>query len=364
MSNNRLQHQSPRDNLQAQLVFEAAALFFVNDITHEPFTVSEIYEKLQARHPAVKLSRESIYPLLARAAAYGFVRFVPPVEQEIARRIKERFPKAREVFVVNTRGPAFNEAVSAKAADVVAGLLREFKAGGRDVVGLGLGPGRSTLDFARSLSLELQASPELPRLNLVGITAGCVPDESELAPVSFFNLFPLHSVQQRIAIWAETLVPSRDFERLSKQVVGVKEAFAAKDDIQIVVTALGDAEDPHDMFSRFYEAEGRGSKPAMIGNIQYRPFTATGPVQEKMKDLRAVTLFEIHELVAMAKQKDRYVVLLARQCGKCKAHLTHARVLRYLLEQENLRVFTHLVMDLATAEELLSIPANNESAGR
>lgn len=89
----------------------------------------------------------------------------------------------------------------------------------------------------------------------------------------------------------------------------------------------------------------------MIGNVQYRPFSEDGPVREKKQELRAVTLFELDELVTMSKEKDRYVILLARQCGLCKKN--RARVLRCLLGRDDLAVFTHLVMDLETADELL-----------
>ena len=34
-----------------------------------------------------------------------------------------------------------------------------------------------------------------------------------------------------------------------------------------------------------------------IGNVQYRPYTAEGPVEESPGDLRAVTLFELEDLV-------------------------------------------------------------------
>jgi hypothetical protein len=47
-------------------------------------------------------------------------------------------------------------------------------------------------------------------------------------------------------LFAETLVPRRDLELIHKR-PGVAEAFEQKDQISIVVTAMGDIEDEHDL---------------------------------------------------------------------------------------------------------------------
>jgi hypothetical protein len=47
------------------------------------------------------------------------------------------------------------------------------------------------------------------------------------------------------------------------------------------------------------------------------PYTADGPVVEKGKELRAVTIFELKDLVQAAGEKNRHVILMARQCGIC-----------------------------------------------
>jgi hypothetical protein len=47
-------------------------------------------------------------------------------------------------------------------------------------VGIGLGPGRATLDFCRAFSSLLAGYPEPVKLKLVAISAGCPADEPEL----------------------------------------------------------------------------------------------------------------------------------------------------------------------------------------
>jgi hypothetical protein len=75
-----------------------------------------------------------------------------------------------------------------------------------------------------------------------------------------------------------------------------KEAFATKDDIDVIVTAMGDFEDPHDLLALFLKDAGRDLKTlrqrGWLGNVQYRPITADGPAPEQPDDLRAVTVFE------------------------------------------------------------------------
>jgi hypothetical protein len=85
--------------------------------------------------------------------------------------------------------------------------------------------------------------------------------------------------------------------------------------------------------------------------VQYRPYTAKGPVKEKPSDLRAVTLYELEDLVRLAGQKNKHVILMARQCGICGR--TRAEALRPLLTNPELKVFSSLVLDAATARELL-----------
>ena len=87
--------------------------------------------------------------------------------------------------------------------------------------------------------------------------------------------------------------------------------------------------------------------------MQYRPFTADGPVHEAPDDLRAVTVFELEDLVERAKDRSKEVILMARQCGLCKRPPARARALRALVNNPSLRVFSRLVLEETTATELL-----------
>jgi hypothetical protein len=88
-----------------------------------------------------------------------------------------------------------------------------------------------------------------------------------------------------------------------------------------------------------------------LGNVQYRPFTAKGPVLEAPDELRAVTVFELKDLVERARDRNKEVILMARQCGVCGR--ARVKALRALLLNPDLRVFSRLVLDRASAAELL-----------
>jgi hypothetical protein len=62
----------------------------------------------------------------------------------------------------------------------------------------------------------------------------------------------------------------------------------------------------------------------------------------------------LEDLVERAKDRSKEVILMARQCGLCERPPARARALRALLSNPNLRVFSRLVLDQATAKELLT----------
>lgn len=304
-----------------------------------------------------KLTRESLYPLVEEAVRRGIVRLTPPVSRVLRDVLVAKFPglAAAKVNVVETSGPEDNSRVAALAAEkALAALVRIAKAKRGNPVGIGLGPGRATLEFCRFLSPRLKFVPEELKLRLVAITAGCPAAMLENAPISFLNLFPERHVERRLGLFAETLVRAGDFAAVASH-TGVKEAFAAKDDIDVIVTAMGDFEDPHDLLALFLKDAGRDLKAlrqrGWLGNVQYRPFTADGPAPEEPDDLRAVTVFELKDLVERAKHRDKEVILMARQCVHCRR--PRAGALRALLRNPDLRVFSRLVLDRATATELL-----------
>ena len=195
--------------------------------------------------------------------------------------------------------------------------------------------------------------------------------EPEFAAGSFFSLLPRDVALDFVGLFAETLVPARNFLEIQDR-PGVREAFGEKEEIDIVVTSMGDLEDRDDLLRTFLQSadelppdheeirEGHQSKhlaalreKGALASVAYLPYSQWGPVQQEGNDLRAVTLFEIKELVQRAQLKNKYVVLIARRCGKCGRDRSDA--LRPLLTIPELKVlWTTIVMDVTTARGLLN----------
>ncbi len=338
------------------VVFRVATLFFSG------LGAREIAEQVNKElRPAKPLNRESVYPLLAAARQLEFVRLVAPLEGTLAKEVAGKFAcNPQHITVVRTQGKHLNEYVAERAAEVALDLIRATGASLAGAVGLGLGPGRATLDFSRCLSELLRSEINVPKIKLFAICAGSPANHPEYSSTSFFNLFPPDRVTARVGLFAETVVPNDQFETI-KQRPGVAEAFASRGEVSIVVTSMGDFHDEHDLLSLFLGRTGANMQAlrdgGWIGSVQYRPYSATDPIKEDGKDMRAVTLFELEDFVRMADSKNKHVVLIARQCGACGR--TRAAALRPLLKSPRLRVWSDLVMDEATARDLLSDATEN-----
>ena len=66
--------------------------------------------------------------------------------------------------------------------------------------------------------------------------------------------------------------------------------------------------------------------------------------------MRAVSLLGLSDLRAMVAAPDKYVLLVAGPCNACGALKTEA--IEPLLVQPSLNLWTHMVMDVETAEQL------------
>jgi DNA-binding transcriptional regulator LsrR (DeoR family) len=367
-----------------------ADLFF-----REALPVNKIAERLG-------ISRERVYPLIIEARERGFVRLVPPQDEILENHLRSEFRlETGRVSVVETGRSDVpenpfkpqGEHVATRAAEIALELIRKVATARqtvtryrpkhargpaparkeepqaatltaeiepKPVVTLGLGPGRATLEFSKQLSLLLRSAPHVPLLRLVAISSGCPADSPQYASTSFFNLFPPEVVAGSIGLFSETLVTQEEFEKLRQEGrLGVKEAFDVKDEIDIVITSMGSAVDEHDLLRTLVSRAG-GGKPfrsigpgsGWVGNVQFRPYSAAGPIVQAPAELRAVTLFELSDFATWAHRNDKQVILMARTCALCG--MTRAAALRPLLKNEKLRVWSELVTDVRTARELLA----------
>jgi len=128
-----------------------------------------------------------------------------------------------------------------------------------------------------------------------------------------------------------------------------------------VVTSFASARHEHGLLRQYLERlVEEGNLPAdtlerMLadgwkGGVQFRPYSDKGPIMEGCP-VRAVTLFELDELVERANDPNRYVLLLAGPCAECGT--SKADALYPLVENPRLRLWSHLLLDVETALQLL-----------
>lgn len=324
---------------------------------------SEMFsEKMLEHGEGVYMTREQVYPTIEEAFERGYLRIAPPYNHALAQRIIDRYGSnvAGERFRVSDVRVSTSrrnlQYVASNGADVVMELI-DLLAATKDTVHVGIGAGTTSMYFARSLAQAVRGKKEvLPRLAIHALTSGMDALAPERSPESFFGMFSQCGMKpEMVGMPAPPFVASNQYQQTLKN-PAVKVAFEKKHEIDIVVTALASVHDEHGCMRSLIDYQG-GESPSwmtrsrVIGDIQYRPFSEKGPVLER-GSLRAITLFELAELREMVQQDGKYVVLIAGPCDVCGK--TREAALKPVMVNDDLKVWSHLVCDLDTAEGLVA----------
>ncbi len=280
------------------------------------------------------LGRERVYPLLWEAFRRNFLFLQPPRARHLAQQIADRYHIDRYaddqqvLQVVDASGPEAARSVNAVGADLVISLIQHVASQRPGPVHVGLGAGYSAMLVAKRLAHRLSSDPKCPDLILHALSAGGFRiDQPHKSPITYFSFFDDALARvDCVALYAETVVANSDYRRV-KGSPGVKKSFERADEIDIVITSFASEEDEHGMLGQFLAnliEEGELPPDSLdkmraagwVGDVQFRPYSANGPLKDECP-VRAVTLFELSELVERAGQNDRYVVLLAGPCAEC-----------------------------------------------
>ena len=317
----------------------------------------ELNERFGREGTAYRVTREQIYPLLREARDRGFFELRAPLEHRLHQRVADVFGfNVAHVDVVPARDEVANDLVASRAAGTCLRIIKALALTKRNgAVHVGLGAGATTLSIARHLAAKLRAEDSRPRVVLHALTSGFHVDNPQTSPVAFFGLF--QELQEQIGyvgLFAPSVVKTSDYAKARTQ-PGVKEGFDRKKEIDVVITSLASRHDPDGELNQFLRDDTRGlrllQKNGWLGDVQYRPYSASGPIQQATPT-RAVTLFEVGELVKLARQKDKHVILAAGPCRRCGR--TREDALLPLMTNPQLKLWTHLVLDLGTAERLVA----------
>lgn len=344
--------------ISRQIMFAVLERFFEGNANESKATnIAEYINR--TFHPDPKFNRESIYPIIRKAKSMGFLQIYPPLDATLSKEIADAYRQdPDDIVVVKIEKYPYARYVAYQAAVETIKLMKELRSSytrHEKSIGLGLGPGHATLDFCKSLSSLIRNEIDIPRISLYAISTGSPIDQPEYAPISFFNLFSNSYVDKRYGFFAESIVPQHFFDEIKRRPL-LSELFQQKEDIDIVVTSMGDKDDEHDLLRNLMVKSGWKEsdfkKRGWAGNVQFRPYTLEGPIRETSDELRAVTLFELDDFVRMAERKKKHVVLLARQCSRCGRDRSAS--LRPLLENPALKVWSKLIMDIPTAKGLIA----------
>jgi hypothetical protein len=338
-------------------------------------SASAIADWLNKKWGRKDLTRERIYPLFWEAVRRNYLFLQPPRELDFAQRLArlygvEQYDRDQETIqIVNRRGHDTQAHVAMVGADLVLSLIKRLGKRKRDLgaadlrVHIGLGGGFSSMMVAKRLASRLYSDLKCPPLVLHALTAGgFLAEQPQKAPITYFSYFDDLMVETEfVGLFAAPVVPTGDY----RQVVahpGVHESFERAEEIDIVITSFASARDEHGLLAQYlkhlvkkgelkHEVVEEMEAMGWVGDVQFRPYSTTGPIVEGCP-VRAVTLFELSDLVRLSGQPDKYVVLLAGPCSECGTAKTEAML--PLLTQPSLRLWTHLVTDVQTAADLLA----------
>ncbi len=315
----------------------------------------EILERFNHSAPE-PIKRENVYPLLREARKRGYFEVHPPANYTLQQRIIDVFDVEEDrVTVLRTRGMDGLDYVAHETAKVMLRLIREVSAT-RDRVRIGLGGGTSVMRVARELADLLSLEASLPKLGLHALTSGFDVNRPQTAPVMFFGFFDQLSADiEFVGLFAQAVVKQGQYKEVMKD-PGVMESFSRSRDIDIVITSLASAQDPDGELTHFLKVGqadqfvGTLKKRGWLGDVLYRPFNSTEPITIERGE-RAVSIFELDDLVQLAAKPNKHVVLIGAPCNRCGRPKGDA--MKPLFREKKLRLWSHVVMDMEAAQILL-----------
>lgn len=318
-------------------------------------TVAQI-KKIMARKHGIELSREQPYKMLSRAATNGWLSFQAPLDHTLTERLGNEYGNLDGIQVVHS---ASSEDLAYHAAREVLRLLRKYREGAqqREEVHVGFAGGPTMRKVARHLA-DLLCRPQagMPeRIYLHALVSGFNPYDPTTDPNAFFTYFVrrpgLPSEIKFVGLHAPALVKTNDFPNL-RNMTGIKEAYKAREEIDVFVTAGADWEDEHSLFKTCMKRSEKSytqlEAAGCVGDLLWQPIGERHPIVKKT-EIRAMTLVELSELPGfIARGKE--VMLILGACGGCDR--PKGRLLRAILNQGQ-QLITHLVTDSRTVSQAL-----------
>ncbi len=343
-------------------------------------------------------NREQIYPVLAEGVRRNFLRLVPPEDAALVEAFREEFggywppQRPRPIQVVNPGTPARVEHLAAVGAET---LLREVKrihkhklrerrekiaaqkaedahtskaqASGDLVIRIGVGAGITTAVFAKEFAAVLRSDREQrPDIVLKAISPPFSTRDQQTSPQKFFELFGGVRGVSCEAFNAPSYVLTNGYAAFIES-PDVRDAFAEKMKMDIVATLFGSRACGHSDLTQFMQGHATEDSAGVAaleaadwtGDVHRQPYSPQGPIAFRTK-FRPVALYGLDDLVMLSADPSKAVILIAGPCPACGE--TREDALLPLLENERLLIWSHLVVDAATAEKCLALRAARQAS--
>lgn len=322
-------------------------------------SIDAVAEEL-SRKTKQNFKRVDIYRMVSLAIKRGFFKVLPNPWKELEEQVAAAFGLSgsdREaIHVVPALQPSASEAVSSFAADHALEVIKQVglaKRGGR--VGVGFVGGNTVMRVARLLATRMRHDADLPpKLSFNSVCGGFDPRNPQTAPLSFLGYFTdLPAEVQYGAFVAAPLVSREDSAKLNEDPL-YKESLFLRDEIDVVIMSVANFDDQHSVLrdlARITRDQSVLEARGIVGDVCYQFFSKDGPADID-PDRRVLTLFNIEDLVNMAKTKGKEVLLVSGPCRGCGK--SREKSLEPLLRVPELKVWSHVYLDSRTAKKLLS----------
>ncbi len=354
---------------------------------------SSIAEWAKKKYDRPDITREKIYPYIWEGFRRGFVSLNPPKSEELRDQLVRTYELqdalqqcGGDVLVTDVSDEeTAAKNVSLLAADTIIELLKSLQAkhdkehgktqtedGQPFRVHIGFGGGYVAMEVARRLASINDA--QIPKLTLHAITSNYYLDEPEKDASTYFSYFTQKQNLdvECIAFQTTPLVYCKS-DGLAEhwKNPSLKSCYDKRKDVNIIVTSLADAEDEHGLLKKYFNAIENGSEiikqledQKWIGDLLFHPFSENGPIFPK--EVQTAPLFSFNELVNaahgksledanVASEQQTYVVLIGGPCADIHCKKTKERALFPLVNNDSMRVWTHLVLDSQTAKKLIAM---------
>jgi len=320
------------------------------------YPASQIVELMKTEQ-GVHMNREEPYHYLAFAATNGWLTFDAPHEYTMRDDLKSWCGWLADFDVVHT---SVFEDVAGHAAEMLMSMMQRWHVRNPDKkdIHVGVAGGHAMRKLCQAFARLLRRpTPDLPDMIVFqAMVTGFDVRDPRTDPNSFFTFFfdnPAMQVETGfVGFRAPAFVPSERMPELM-QFEGIREAFDAAKELNIVVTSGSCWVDDHSLLHRFMQVDPKSLQELQdagcVGDMLWRPVGPSGPI-EIPTSKRAMTLLELSDLQQGIQDGNLEVLLVLGPCGGCGR--PKREILGPVLSARP-PMITHLVVDSLSARALL-----------